>query len=275
MPNRVSVRLFFLLYLVMQSASASYHKELWPKWEPYNPLSTVVVSHEEWQAVLSKYVTTNTEKINLVDYTRLKQDGLEVLKKYIDRMSSIRVDSLNRNEQLAYWINLYNALTVYTVAQYYPISSIQEIDISPGLFNIGPWGATLISIADMPLSLDEIYNRIVRPIWNDPRTHYAINNATIGAANLSKQAFLGASIDRQLNEAAAEFINSPRGVQIIEGKLVVSKIYDWYRDDFGGTDKDVIAHLKQFARTSLQKVLQRINNIDSYTYNWHLNSAVD
>ena len=103
----------------------------------------------------------------------------------------------------------------------------------------------------------------------------SINNASIGAANLRKQAFLGASIDKQLNEAAAEFINSPRGVQIIEGKLVVSKIYDWYRDDFGGTDKDVIAHLRQFAQTSLHKALQRINNIDSYTYNWHLNSAVD
>lgn len=275
MPSRISVTLFFLLCFVIQTASASYHKELWPKWESYNPLSTVVVSHEEWQAILSKYVITNTEKINLVDYPQLKKDGLEKLKKYIDNMSTISVDSLSRNEQLAYWINLYNALTVYTVAQYYPIGSIQEIDISPGLFNMGPWGATLITIADTPLSLDEIDNRIVRPIWNDPRTHYALNNASIGAANLRRQAFSGASIDKQLNEAAAEFINSPRGAQLIEGKLIISKIYDWYRDDFGGTDKDVIEHLKQFARTPLRKELQKVNSIDSYTYNWHLNSAVD
>ena len=254
-------------------AWASFHKELWPKWEVNNPLSQSVISHHEWQAFLSQHVITNQEGITLVDYPHLTENHINALKHYIDQMSVVAINKFNRNEQLAYWLNLYNALTVYTVAHYYPISSIQEIDISPGLFSIGPWGANLLSIEGTALSLDEIYNRIIRPIWNDPRTHYAANNATIGAANLSKQAFQGTTINEQLNKAAFEYINSARGVQIIEKKLIVSKIYDWFRDDFGGSDSDVILHLSQFAKEPLRKQLQQMSTIDSYSYNWHLNSS--
>ena len=187
-------------------------------------------------------------------------------------MSEIDIDNFNRQEQLAYWINLYNALTVQTISDYYPVANIQEIRISPGLFSIGPWGANLITITGTPVSLDDIDNRIIRPIWNDQRTHYTLNNGTIGAPNLSKKAYQGNTLDAQLNEAAFTYINSLRGVQVIEGKLIISKIYDWYEEDFGGTKQDVIKHLLLFSREPLFSQLKHINSIDSYIYNWHINS---
>lgn len=263
-----------ILFLLFFSGllQASYHKSLWPKWEVNNPLSKEVISHQEWNEFLSHHVFTNDEGINLVDYAKLTPKDLNLLKDYIKRMSSVDIDNYNRREQLAYWINVYNALTVKTVASYYPVANIQEVNISPGLFSVGPWGANLITIKETSLSLDDINNRIIRPIWNDPRAHYTLNNATIGAPNLSKQAYVGLILEQQLNEAAASYINSLRGVQVIEGKLIISKLYDWFEEDFGGTKQDVIKHLLQYATEPLLSQLKHINTIDSYMYNWHINS---
>lgn len=268
------VMLFCLLLLINTSARAHFSKNLWPLWEANNPLSKEQISHNDWQTFLNKRVITNNEGINLVDYANLNDSDLKLLKNYIANLARINIDKFNRREQLAYWINLYNAITVYTVANYYPVDSIEEINTSPGLFSIGPWGAKLVTVNNTPLSLDEIQNRIIRPIWNDSRIHYAINNGSIGAANLSKQAYQGPIIESQLNHSALEYINSLRGAQVIEGKFIVSKIYEWYNEDFGLSKQNIINHIKQFAREPLSNQLNHINTIDNYIYNWHLNSTI-
>ncbi len=260
--------------VITNTAYASFHKSIWPKWGVHNPLSQEAISHKEWQDFLTRCVITNNENINLIDYPHLKRADLDTLKQYVARMSKIDIHNYNRNEQLAFWLNLYNALTIQVVADYYPIDCIDDLNISPGLFSVGPWGAPLVNIAGTRLSLDDIQNRIIRPIWNDPRTHYAINDATIGAANLSKQAFTGATIEEQLNQAAEAYINSLRGVQVIEGKLIVSKIYDWYIDDFGGNEKALIKHLSVYAKEPLRSQLRAVNSVNTHIYNWHINSTI-
>lgn len=264
--------LILLMLLLTSFAHATFYKNLWPQWEINNPLSKEIISHQLWQDFLNRRVITNAENINLVDYAHMTQIDLNLLKDYLKQMAQINIDNYNRVEQLAYWINVYNALTVQTVANYYPVSTIQEINISPGLFSVGPWGANLISIKDTQLTLDDINNRIIRPIWNDARTHYTLNNASIGAANLNRKAYQGHTLDEQLNHAASTYINSLRGVSVIEGRLIISKLYDWYEEDFGGSKQDVITHLLQFAKEPLQSQLKHINTIDSYIYNWHINS---
>lgn len=263
-----------LMLLIAGLAHATFYKNLWPKWEVYNPLSNEVISHQLWQDFLSRRIITNDENINLVDYAHMTQTDLNLLKNYLKSMSEININQYNRKEQLAYWINVYNALTVQTVARYYPVTTIQEINISPGLFSVGPWGANLITVKDTSLTLDDINNRIIRAIWNDPRTHYALNNATIGAPNLNRKAYQGKIIDEQLDNAASTYINSLRGVNVIEGKLIISKLYDWYEEDFGGNKIDIIFHLLQFAKEPLQSQLKHTNSIDNYIYNWHINSPV-
>lgn len=265
--------LLALLSLPLQVAKAADTKNFWPMWAVTAPQSKAAIEHNGWQSFLDKHVITNEEGINLIDYPHIKKPDLTELKTYISCLSKININDYNRKEQLAYWINLYNALTVYTVASYYPISSIQDIKNSPGLFSVGPWGEKLITVNNTPLSLDDIQNRIIRPIWNDARTHYAINNASIGAANLSKTAYKGAILDEQLNQAAYEYINSLRGAQVIEGRLIVSKLYEWYKEDFGGLKQHVIYHIRQFAGDPLIHQLNHINTIDNYIYNWHLNST--
>lgn len=266
--------IFFVLSCTSVLASAAFHKNLWPLWEVNNPRSKATISHQKWQHFLDKHVVSNEEGINLIDYNHLSSEDIQGLKHYIDQMAAIDIDIYNRQEQLAYWVNLYNALTVYTVATHFPVGSIQEINISPGLFSIGPWGANLVTVNKVSLSLDDIHNRIIRPVWNDARTHYAVNNGSIGAPNLSKTAFRGDLLEEQLNNAASCYINSLRGAQVIEGKLIISKIYDWFEEDFGGTKMAVIKHFLQFAEEPLKSQLKHTNTIDSYVYNWHLNSLI-
>lgn len=264
--------IILFLLLIPGLAPASFYKNLWPQWEVNNPLSKEIISHQLWQDFLNRRVVTNDENINLVDYAHMTQRDLNLLKDYLTNMAQINLNNYTRAEQLAYWINVYNALTVQTVAHYYPVSTIQEINISPGLFSIGPWGANLITVKGVSLTLDDINNRIIRPIWNDPRTQYALNNASIGAPNLNRKIYQGHILEDQLNHAASTYINSLRGVSVIEGRLIISKLYDWYEEDFGGTKQDVIIHLLQFAKEPLQSQLKHTNTIDSYIYNWHLNS---
>ncbi len=271
--KRVALLLISLLLFPL-IASASFHKHLWPQWEVNNPLSKTLISHEEWQTFLTRCVITNEEGIHLVDYPHLSKSDIALLKQYTQRLSLIPISTYSRNEQLAFWINLYNALVVQIVADNYPIETVQDVNISPGLFSVGPWGSNLITVANTQLSLDDIQNRIIRPLWNDPRTHYALNDGTLGAANLSKQAFQGDQIEAQLNQAAFHYINSLRGVQVIDGKLIASKLYDWYLDDFGGTEAYLITHLSIYAKEILRQRLKTVKTVDTYMYNWHLNSTI-
>ena len=264
--------IIILMLLTTGIAHASFYKNLWPKWEVNNPYSQKVICHQLWQEFLNRRVFSNEEYINLIDYSHMTQTDLNLLKNYLKSMSEIDIDNYNRNEQLAFWINVYNALTTQIIANYYPVSTVQEINISPGLFSIGPWGANLITIKGTPLTLDDINNRIIRAIWNDPRTHYALNNGTIGAPNLGQKVYEGKTLQEQLNNAASNYINSLRGVNVIEGKLIISKLYNLYEEDFGGTKQDVLFHLLQFAKEPLRSQLKHINTIDSYMYNWHINS---
>ena len=122
-------------------------------------------------------------------------------------MAAVRVSGLGRDEQCAYWINLYNALTLEVVLDHYPVDSIRDIDISPGLFSQGPWGKKLITVEGEQVSLNDIEHRILRPIWRDPRIHYAINCASLGCPNLQPRPFTGRTLDHALDLAAMRFVD--------------------------------------------------------------------
>ena len=190
-------------------------------------------------------------------------------------MVDISVSRLNRAEQMAYWINLYNALTVKVVLDHYPVASIRDIDISPGLFASGPWGKKLVRIEGRTLSLDDIEHRILRPIWHDGLTHYGVNCASMSCPDLSTQAYTGDNVYTLLRENARDYVNSPAGVRFDDGELVVSSIYDWYGQDFGGNDRAIISHLRRFAAPARSTRLDMRDTIDDYAYDWALNDEAD
>ena len=120
---------------------------------------------------------------------------------------------------------------------------------------------------------DDIEHRILRPLWREPRTHYAINCASIGCPNLMREAFTAGNTEALLDAGARAYVNHPRGVTVAGDNLVVSSIYDWFQVDFGGSDKGVIRHLRQYAEPALEARLQRFDSIDDDEYDWSLNDV--
>ena len=247
--------------------------ELWPRWTAHDPAATAAIDHAPWDLFLDTYVVPGADGVNRVAYARVGTADRRALADYIDGLAGVAIDAYNRRQQLAYWINLYNALTVKLVLDHYPVASVRDIDISPGWFSIGPWDKQLLAIEGVALSLNDIEHRILRPIWRDARIHYAVSCASIGCPSLLTQAFTAANAEALLTAAARDYVNHPRGARIEDGRLIVSSLYVWYAEDFGDGDADVIAHLKSCARPGLAAALAGIERIDDFTYDWRLNDA--
>lgn len=262
-----------LLAVVAPLLQAAPKAELWPRWTAHDAQATRSVDHGAWTGFLQQYLRPGADGINRVAYGQVAAQDRAALTGYLRRLQGERVSTLARSEQRAYWINLYNAATVSTVLEHYPVPSILKIDISPGLFARGPWGKKLLSVEGEALSLDDIEHRILRPIWKDPRTHYAVNCASLGCPNLQAEAYTAANLEALLDRGAREYVNHPRGARVVRGRLYVSSIYVWFQDDFGGSDAGVIAHLKRYAAAPLAAQLAGIDTIADDDYDWTLNDA--
>lgn len=266
----------FAIFFLLSFSSLLYaapKSVLWSIWEKHNIENQSVISHQIFNKILNKYLDIqHVSKIHLFDYSNVTKEDEKKLSKYIESLEKIVISNYNRKEQKAYWINLYNALTIQVVLQHYPVKSITKIGISPGWFSFGPWDAKLLKIEGEKVSLNDIEHRILRPIWKDHRIHYAVNCASIGCPNLSKKVYTSNNLEAQLEKATKEYINHPRGVTFEENELIVSSIFKWYQEDFAKNEKELIEYFKKYANSKLLKQLNEWqgNDID-YEYDWNLN----
>ncbi|WP_139121583.1 DUF547 domain-containing protein [Piscirickettsia litoralis] len=191
-----------------------------------------------------------------------------MLKNFIDRMGKINVINLNRDQQLAYWINLYNAEIIYVILENYPVKSIMKI--SSNWFSHGPWDQKMIRVDNRSISLNDIEHGIIRPIWNDPRTHAALNCGSWSCPNLQQIPYQGKIVYQQLNKATYEFINSPRAVTVKGDQLELSQIFDWYNVDFNN-DEGVKRFILLFADKKLKQEVKATTVVKYQGYDWLLN----
>jgi hypothetical protein len=261
-----------LVALISFSAIAGPKAELWERWTKHDDGNKTVIDHTAWNDFLGAYVKVG-KSINRVAYRAVTAGEKNKLADYLKKMQGTEVSKLARTEQRAYWINLYNATTLKTILDHYPVESILKINISPGAFAKGPWGKKLLKIEGEDVSLDDIEHRILRPIWKDPRTHYAVNCASIGCPNLAERAWSADKLEQMLDAGARAYVNHPRGAKVENGRLTVSSIYIWFKPDFGGNDAGVIAHLKKYADPDLANLLKGVSRLSDDVYDWSLNDA--
>jgi hypothetical protein len=273
-PKRLTIPILLLLwsFTSVTIAFGAPAADLWPRWQNHVPDSLTSIDHVYWNLMLQRYVDANHPSgINRFKYSTVNQKDRQTLKSYLQKMQNVEVSELNRDEQKAYWINLYNALTVDVILDHYPVKSIRDIDISPGLFSNGPWDAKLLKIEGQEVSLNDIEHRILRPIWKDNRIHYAVNCASLGCPDIQPQAFTPQNSDMLLEKAASDFINHPRGVSFRRNRLRVSSIYFWFQADFGDSEKGIIEHLKKYLNPEKSRKLKTLQKKMSHTYDWNLN----
>ena len=257
-------------------ATAQQKPRLIPAWGASDESSAARIDHSAWQETLDRYLLDHSSGINRFDYAALKasREDTARLVGYLASLQSLDPREYSRAEQKAYWINLYNALTVRVVLDAYPVSSIRRISNSllGGLILSGPWKDVCAKVAGLDLTLDDIEHGILRPIYRDSRIHYGVNCASLGCPNLVGTAFTAANTESLLDAGAREYVNHPRGVDFVdEDFIVISSVYSWFVEDFGGSEAGVIEHLTQYAEEELARRLRSFDGSVDYEYDWDLN----
>ena len=244
-------------------------------WRNSDETSQSMIDHSTWQGILDQYLKVpKNGGVNLFAYGKVNDLDQSKLHTYLKNMQKVNPEIFNKQEQKAYWINLYNALTVQLILDNYPVKSITKLGES--LFSFGPWDDDMAKVNGVKLSLNDIEHEILRPIFKDPLIHYAVNCASYSCPNLAGSAFTSQNMNDLLESGAREYVNHVRGVKIDGEDLLVSSIYHWYKEDFGGEDASLLAHLKHYANPKLKakiSVFENGNGDIEHSYNWDLNEA--
>ena len=247
----------------------------------------LTLDNSAYADVLAKYVSETEGGVNAFDYAGVTPEDRAKLQEYIQAMSALDPTKLTRDQKIAYWSNMYNAVTLEVVLANMPVKSIKEIElrdtgqkiedegfitaIQEVFTNDGPWEAPLVIVNGTELTLNNIEHLILRKM-DEPRIHYSINCASYSCPNLLAEPWTAEGLDAALDAAAVDYINHPRAVmQDDQGKITVSSIYEWFQKDFGGDEAGVIAHMRPYAKDGT-KVALETNQIDSFDYDWTLNS---
>ena len=185
-----------LIVLACACGHAGPPAELWHRWLAHDPDSTLRIDHDEWDAILMRYLRIGEDGVHRVAYGEVTPADRTRLDDYIERMAGLPISAYNRTEQLAFWINLYKALVVRLIVDHYPIASIRDIGTPTAAGAAGPWGQELVVVEGSPISLHDIQHRILRPIWRDPRIHYALSCGAVSCPNLQPEPFYGDQLER-------------------------------------------------------------------------------
>lgn len=232
-------------------------------------LPVSAVDHSLYDRVLEKHVDGG-----FFDYEEYMKDddSRSKLNKYLDEMSAVNTKRLDKPEELAFWINLYNAATIRLIEKNFPVSSIKDT----GGWITGPWEISFINVGDRTLTLDQIEHEIIRPNFDEPRIHFALVCAAYSCPPLRHEAYVADRLNSQLEEQAEVFLNSDRNRYTIREnrvQLKLSSIFSWYAEDFGG-ERGVAQYVAQFYGDSVRKPIEEGRYTIMYReYDWSLNQA--
>ncbi|MXY24017.1 MAG: DUF547 domain-containing protein [Acidobacteria bacterium] len=243
-------------------------------WDVSDEASVEQLDHGPWQEILDGYVATDGEGVNLFDYEGLQANAGDAAKlnAYLEYLQNLDPRDYSRAEQMAYWINFYNALTVKVVLDEYPVETIRDIHEGVVPYT-GPWDDVHARVTGEDLTLNHMEHGILRPLWQEERIHYAVNCAAYGCPHLIDTAFTAANTEELLDAGARAYVNNFRGVDVVdEDFIVISSIYDWYAEDFGDTEESIMEHLRQHAEDELATFLEGFEGAIEYDYDWGLNA---
>lgn len=232
-----------------------------------------MIDFEPWDMLLRQYV----DEHGRVDYLAWKTQQPQVLTDWLESQKKLVLNSNSNNlEQLALWINLYNAFTIATILERYPLESIL-----PRFLGIPNWLAFLwffqrrvYDIFGKRYSLAQIENQILRDKLQEPRIHFAIVCASVGCPLLRQGAYFPEQVIQQLDEDAHRFINNPEKVRydFQTQTLYCNKIFKWYRQDFLKVAPSIPEYINSYLQTDLP--LTASTPISYLHYDWSLNQRM-
>ncbi len=236
-------------------------------------LQAQTVDHSAYDRLLKAHVVNG-----LVDYDAFKADP--AFAGYLKLLAATNPASLPRTEQLALWINAYNAYTIQLINNKGERESIRNVNKSLGFLKFkGPWSEAFAVVGGRTYSLDDIEQRTIRPTFREPRIHFALVCAAIGCPPLRSEAYTGARIEAQLNEQAVKFLTqtpSKNRVDVASRTVYHSQVFTFsnYLNDFGGSKAAMGRFIARYYPAGPEKSLLESGDFTAVKtdYDWSLNS---
>lgn len=233
-----------------------------PSWhEAFDMSNTNVPDHQIWEELLQKHVSPDGK----VDYIGLEKDKT-LFSSYLKELSSHPPhSSWHVDDQMAYWINAYNAFTIQLILDHMPVLSIKDIGGNVPMIN-SAWDIKFFKIGGIAFDLNMIEHEILRKEFNEPRIHFVINCASQSCPILSNHAYTGGNLKAQIQRQSQTFLNDSTKNSISPDALLLSPIFKWYSDDFG-SKSELLNLLESITGDTISPNVP----IDYMSYDWSLN----
>ncbi len=238
-------------------------------------VSVSKIDHAKWNSLLKQFVDSE----GAIDYGGWKSDfdAVTELDTYLNHLSSadIFATDADKRQQLAFWINAYNALTVKGILREYPTSSIRNH--TAAMFGYNLWKDLKLRVAGSAYSLDDIEHKILRKMF-DPRIHFAIVCASNSCPKLRNEAYAAEDLDEQLTNNAKDFFADETKFKHDPSSptLQLSSILDWYGEDFGKDDSAKLKAIAPYLPDSARPLAESGQaKVDYLQYDWSLNDQSD
>jgi len=262
------IRMKFCHLLIFSIALASAR----PSGRAQEKASETPDSYARWDAILRATVSED----GWVDYAAIRESHAAELGAFIREIGDLRLEGMDRKAQMAFWINAYNAVC---------IKKILDHDLPDEVPHASFFGTNIFTeetyrVAGRVRSLDQIEHEILRKRFKDNRVHAALVCAASSCPRLRNEAYRGPKLDQQLDEECRRWIQVGRDkrgrrknhLDRKENVLHVSKIFDWYEEDFGDSDEGIRKFVARFSNQEDATFISRHDpEIEFLPYDWHLN----
>lgn len=194
-----------------------------------------------------------------VDYQSIKQDP-EILEKLIDLAKEVSISLDEPKAYQAFWINAYNLLVIHAVVDHYPVESPLDIE---GMFD-----QKKHTVAGKQVTLNEIENNLLRGKFpEEARFHFVLVCAGLGCPPLIAEAYMPQKLDSQMQRQTLLALNDSEFIKVEDDRVLLSQIFDWYREDFTQAGKTAVHFINQFR----EEKIDPDKKIEYYPYDWRLN----
>lgn len=226
-------------------------------------------TYDDLTALLQRYVDDR----GLVDYRAFKARDEAALRAAVERLGTVDLAGWadSPRDLKAYWINVYNAVTLQAVLEAYPLRSIRD-RVAEGEGK-SVWDDHPFEQRGRRWSLNQIAHEVLHPM-GDPRVHAALSCAAIGGPPLRREAYVAARLDEQLDDQVRTWLNDPtRGVRVRDGVVALSEVFGWYGDDFAPDLAGRLRWISRYLRDPAMReaVTRRGARVESIAWDWRLN----
>lgn len=247
---------------VSVGARAATEMNLIKFWDDREPSSLIDLDHSRFEEFLQKYVVNNHPSgIARFDYLSVSQADFDKLEGYLTDMQFMEPRQLTEAEAKAFWINLYNAATLHMVIQEFVNGNPSRIK-ARGV-PVRRWRQNIITIAEQRLSLEDILHGVIRPLYRDPRVHYALMFCVLGSPDMSTTVFKGDNNEALLEELETKFLQQPRALRIEGDQLVLSSIFEDYDTDFAPSQTEFLTYLRE---NVTEEIASRMSGLTKVRY---------